>query len=130
MGMQDTPLRVLVVDDHSDNRDTLALLVRAWGYDVRLASDGPSALAAFPDFRPHAVLLDIGMAGMDGWEVARQLREQEEGREALLVAVTGFGREVDRARSAEAGFDAHLTKPSDPEKLRQLLVGVAACPPC
>jgi CheY-like chemotaxis protein len=126
--MADTPLRVLVVDDCRDNRDSLALLVRLWGHDVRLAADGPSALEASRSFRPHVVFLDIGMPGLDGWELARRLRQQEAGRTLLLVAVTGYGRQQDRARSLEAGLDAHLTKPVDPGELQRLLAARAGLP--
>jgi CheY-like chemotaxis protein len=122
-----TPLRVLVVDDWSDTRDSLEMLLSAWGHEVRLARDGPSALEAARSFSPQAVLLDIGLpGGMDGWDVARRIREQDGGRAVLLVALTGHGRELDKARSREAGFDAHLTKPADPQELQHLLLGVAA----
>src|SRR5947209_9435729 len=114
--MRDTtpsgPLRVLVVDDCKDMRDTLAMLLRAWGHEVRLAWDGPSALEAGRAFRPQAVLLDIGLRGMDGWEVARRLRGQDDLRPLLLVALTGYAGEQDRARCREAGFDVHLAKPA------------------
>src|SRR5437763_1680370 len=102
-------LRVLVVDDVEDNRESLGLLVRSWGHEVRLAHDGPSAVEAFQSFRPHAVLLDIGLPGMDGWQVAQQIR-REDGGAALLVAVTGYGHERDRTRSRQAGIDIHLVK--------------------
>ena len=119
-------LRVLVVDDCPDNRDSLGLLLWAWGHEVRLAHDGPSALEAYPAFHPQAVLLDLGLPGMDGYEVARRIRQQDGGGAVLLVALSGLGREEDKARSREAGFDAHLTKPADPQELQRLLAGVAA----
>jgi CheY-like chemotaxis protein len=114
-------LRVLVVDDVADIRESLGMLLRGWGHEVRLAHDGPSALEAFRCFRPDAVLLDIGLPGMSGWEVARQIRAQG-GQPALLIAVTGYGQEEDRARSREASIDIHLVKPADPEELRRVLV--------
>jgi CheY-like chemotaxis protein len=115
------PLRVLVVDDHEDTRETLALLLRMWGHEVRLAHDGPSALEASRDFRPQVVLLDIALPRLNGWEVGRRLRQQEGIRPVLLVAVTGYAREQDQVRSREAGFDAHLPKPCDLEELQRLL---------
>jgi CheY-like chemotaxis protein len=113
-------LRVLVVDDVEDNRESLGLLVHSWGHQVRLAHDGPSALEAFVTFRPHAVLLDIGLPGMDGWQVAQQIRRHDAGA-TLLVAVTGYGQERDLARSRAAGIDIHLVKPVEPADLRRLL---------
>ena len=114
-------LRVLVVDDCQDTTGTLAMVLRSWGHEVHLAHDGPAALEATRAFRPQAVLLDIRLPGMNGWEVARRIRQQEELRPLLLVALTGYGREQDVARSREAGFDAHLTKPADPTQLQELL---------
>jgi CheY-like chemotaxis protein len=114
-------LRVLVVDDHEDTRESLALLLSMWGHEVRLAHDGPSALEASRDFCPQVVLLDIGLPGVNGWEVGRRLRQQEGLGPVLLVAVTGYAREQDQARSSEAGFDAHLAKPCDLEELQRLL---------
>jgi len=113
--------RVLVVDDNRDAADTTAELVGLWGYRVRTAPDGPSALRAAREFRPRIVLLDIGLPGMDGYEVARQLRQEPELAELFLMAVTGYGQEEDRRRALEAGFNAHLPKPVDPEQLRQVL---------
>jgi CheY-like chemotaxis protein len=113
-------LRVLVVDDVEDIRESLGVLLRAWGHEVRLAHDGPSALEAFRCFGPDAVLLDIGLPGMSGWEVASHIRAQG-GQHALLVAVTGYCQDEDRERSREAGFDIHLVKPADPQEVRRLL---------
>jgi PAS domain S-box-containing protein len=114
--------RVLVVDDNEDAARSLArLLVRFHGQDVRVAHDGPSALELAATFRPEVVILDIGMPGMDGYEVARRLRSHPELRWPRLVALTGWGQEGDRQRSREAGFDCHLVKPVDPEALRALL---------
>ena len=89
--------------------------------EVRVAYDGPSALAIAPEYRPEVVVLDIGMPGMDGYEVARRLRARPEFVGTLLVALTGWGQEVDRQRSREAGFDKHLVKPVDPRDLHSLL---------
>ncbi|HYO15133.1 MAG TPA: ATP-binding protein [Thermoanaerobaculia bacterium] len=115
--------RVLVVDDNRDSAESVALLMQIWGYDVRVANDGPSALEIAGSYRPEVVLLDIGLPGMDGYEVARQLR-QGQGSSVVLVAMTGYGMEEDRRRSRESGFDHHLVKPVDPEGLRALLAGL------
>jgi len=96
-------LRVLVVDDHEDNRESLALLLRMWGHEVRLAHDGPSALEVSREFCPQVVLLDIGLPDLNGWEVGRRLRQQEGIGPVLLIAVTGHAREQDQARSRAAG---------------------------
>ena len=105
--------RILVVDDNVDAAKSLArLLTRLYGQEVRVAHDGPAALAAAGEFRPEVVLLDIGLPGMDGYEVARRLRERPEFEETLLVALTGWGQEADRERSRAAGFDHHLVKPA------------------
>jgi two-component system CheB/CheR fusion protein len=114
--------RVLVVDDNRDAAESLGMLLRLWGHEVRTAHDGRSGLKAALSYRPQVVLLDIGLPGLDGYEVARRLRE-EFGGAALLVAMTGYGREEDRRRAEEVGFDAHLTKPADPAALRSLLAG-------
>src|SRR5262249_50899828 len=118
---------VLVVEDCPDSRGSLALLLRAWGHEVCLAADGPSALEAARSFHPQAVVLDISLPGMDGWELGRRLRQQGGLAQALLVARTGrWGQEAE-ARSGEAGLDGHLSKPADPEEIRRLL-GAAAVP--
>jgi CheY-like chemotaxis protein len=119
--MTHTSLRVLIVDDNQDGADSLLLLLQAYGVEPRVAYDGESALLAARAFRPDVVLLDIGMPGLDGYEVARRLRRQEGLHDALLVALTGYAGEEDRRRSAEAGFDAHLTKPADLTQLQRVL---------
>ena len=115
--------RVLVVDDNRDAAESLASLLVCSGYEVRLAYDGPSALAIAADFRPDAVSLDIGLPGLDGYETARQMREQPVLRDTVLIALTGYGNEGDRERSREAGFDHHLVKPARLEELEILLNG-------
>jgi PAS domain S-box-containing protein len=120
------PQRVLVVDDNADAADTLAMLLSVRGYDVRVARDGPAALGAARDFHPELVLLDIGLPGMDGYAVARALRADQAYNPLRLVALTGYGREEDRRRSAEAGFDHHLVKPVAPEVLLGILAGAFA----
>jgi PAS domain S-box-containing protein len=113
--------RVLVVDDSPDAADSLALWLKIEGHEVRTAPDGPTALEAAAAFRPEVIFLDIGLPRMDGYEVARRLRGQLGLRDATLIAVTGYGQEEDRRRAEEAGFDAHLVKPADPEALERLL---------
>ena len=113
--------RVLIVDDNRDAATSLAELVRTWGHEPGVAHDGPDALGLAATFSPHVVLLDIGLPGLDGYEVARRLRERPVMRDVKLVALTGYGQEADRRRSREAGFDLHLVKPVDPDRLRALL---------
>jgi PAS domain S-box-containing protein len=110
--------RVLVVDDNVDAADSIAMILRLTGYDVRCVYDGPSVLEAAKVYRPDVVVLDIGLPGLSGYDVAKKLREQPEFRCTPLVAVTGYGQEEDRRRSKEAGFDCHLTKPVDPFALQ------------
>lgn len=114
-------LRVLVVEDNVDAAKSLAILLRLWGHEVHLAPDGPAALEMARVHRPEVVLLDIGLPGMDGYEVARRLREQGGPHRPLLLAMTGYGREEDCRRAQEAGFDRHLVKPVDLEELEGLL---------
>lgn len=111
--------RILVVDDNVDSAETMAEILKLWGHEVQTAHDGLGALEAARAHQPDAVLLDLGLPVMDGYETARRLRE--EGLVRLLVAVTGFGAAEDRRRTAEAGFDTHLTKPVSPEALRRVL---------
>jgi CheY-like chemotaxis protein len=118
--------RVLVVDDNRDAADTLAALLEAWGHEVRALYDGPSAIAAAAEFRPHVVLLDIGLPKMNGYEVAEHLRKSADDRSMILVAFTGYGQDEDRRRVREAGFDHHLIKPLEPAALEKILDSVAA----
>jgi CheY-like chemotaxis protein len=115
------PLRVLVVDDCMDTAQSLALMLGRWGCEVRVVYDGPRALAEAEVRRPDVVMLDIGMPGMNGYEVAERLRQVEGGEDLVLVAVTGYGQDEDRARAREAGFDYHMVKPVDPADLKELL---------
>jgi signal transduction histidine kinase len=103
--------RVLVVDDNRDAADSLAHLLRLLGDEVEVAFDGATALETLPAFRPDAVLLDIGMPGMDGYATARAIRHMPDGAQILLIAMTGWGQEEDKLRATEAGFDVHLVKP-------------------
>jgi two-component system, sensor histidine kinase len=121
-------LRVLIVDDSRDVADSLRMLLDMRGYVTRTAYDGPSALHAAADFHPDAVLLDIGLPGMTGHDVARALLARQAGHRVTLIATSGYGQETDRHLSAEAGFVAHLVKPIDHEKLYQLLDRTSSAP--
>jgi PAS domain S-box-containing protein len=113
--------RALVIDDNVDAADSLAMLLRLASCEVRVAHDGPQALEIAPSFGPEVVLLDIGLPGLNGYEVARQLRAIPQFNRTLLIALTGYGQEEDRRRSFEAGFDHHLVKPVDLATLEGLL---------
>ncbi len=113
--------KVLVLDDNRDSADSLALLLEVSGYEVRVANSGPQALELSRRFEPAVLLLDIGLPGISGHEVARRIRQQPWGRHALLIAVTGWGQQEDRERTRAAGIDYHLTKPVDPNQLLQIL---------
>ena len=116
--------RLLVVDDNGDAAESLALLLHMVGAEVRTAHDGPAGLAQAEQFRPHAVLLDLGMPGMDGFEVARRLRMDPGQAGLVIVALTGWGQEDDRRRTRAGGFDHHLTKPVDVDALLDILATV------
>jgi CheY-like chemotaxis protein len=113
--------RVLVVDDNYDSADSIALLLNLWGHECRTVYDGNAVPGAVHEFRPDIVLLDIGLPGIDGYELARRLRAQPETRDLLLVAMTGYGQDQDRQLTREAGFDHHLVKPVDMETLKSIL---------
>ncbi|HYG62766.1 MAG TPA: ATP-binding protein [Thermoanaerobaculia bacterium] len=114
-------LRVLVVDDSEDTAETMGMLLHLAGHEVRLAFDGLAAVEMATADRPDAILLDIGLPVMDGYEVARRLRQNPAMREVVLIAASGYGQETDKAQSREAGFDVHLVKPIDPQELLRLL---------
>jgi PAS domain S-box-containing protein len=116
--------RILVVDDHRDSADSLAILLRLVGHDVRTVHDGRQALVVAATYRPDLVLLDLGLPGMDGLTVARQMRSQPELAGVALVALTGYGSEEDRRRSQAAGFNSHLVKPVHFEALSKLLAAL------
>jgi PAS domain S-box-containing protein len=113
--------RVLVVDDNADAAMSLAMLLQIAGNETRVVHDGLAALEAAQEFRPNVMLLDIGMPKLDGYEVCRRLRSQSWGTEIFVIALTGWGQEDDRRKSAAAGFDGHLVKPIEPEMLSTLL---------
>ncbi|HEV8000559.1 MAG TPA: PAS domain S-box protein [Planctomycetaceae bacterium] len=113
--------RILVVDDNVDAAVTITALLKAWGHEVQTAYNGPSALETVGRFRPDIVLLDIGLPGMSGYDVARNLRAEPSAKGVIIAALTGYGQDADRQRSWDAGFDYHLTKPPDPNLLESLL---------
>ncbi|MEP6792261.1 MAG: ATP-binding protein, partial [Ramlibacter sp.] len=113
--------RILVVDDLAASAETLMTLLEMEGFEVRIASEGMAALKIAEDFKPDVVLLDIGLPGMNGFEVANRLRSQPQSCDALLIALTGYGEAESRTRSAQAGFDFHMVKPADVNLLLSLL---------
>jgi CheY-like chemotaxis protein len=121
--------RVLVVDDNVDAATTLAAMLAMSGYETEVTHDGVSAVAMAASDAPAAILLDIGLPDMNGYEVCRAIRDQPYGHDVRIVAVTGWGSVEDRARSAEAGFDAHLVKPVSPSTVLQTLGGLLARAP-
>ena len=114
-------MKILVVDDNHDAASSLSMLLELKRHDVRTAYDGDSAVQLADSFRPHIVLLDLGMPKMSGYEACRRIRDQAWGAQMTLIAVTGWGQEDDRRKSAAAGFDGHLVKPVDPETLEEEL---------
>jgi CheY-like chemotaxis protein/anti-sigma regulatory factor (Ser/Thr protein kinase) len=120
----DRSLRVLLVDDVADTRIVFGKLLEVLGHQVRTAGDGPSALESALEFEPDVVLLDLGVPGMNGYEVAQQMRQQPGLENLVLAALTGYGQQIDRQRSQQMGFDHHLVKPIDVDELEQLLVAI------
>jgi CheY-like chemotaxis protein len=123
-----TARRVLVVDDNQDAANSLGTLLTLLGVDVTVVHDGPAALKALKTSRPTDVLLDIGMPDMDGYELARRMRQEPEGQSARLIAVTGWGQAEDRERSRAAGIDHHIVKPVDCNVLMGLLSARSTAP--
>ncbi len=116
--------RMLVVDDNVDSADSIAMLLQVSGHEVRVVYSGQDALETAAEYQPDIILLDIGMPGMDGYEVARRLRAHTQLEKVKVIALTGYGQDADRLQSQEAGFDYHLVKPVDAQKLEEVLVGV------
>ena len=114
--------RILVADDNIDAGETLAMLLRLDGHEVQVATDGPEALAMFASVQPDVVILDIGMPGLSGYEVARRIRGLSTERPVTLIAITGWGQKADKDRAAASGFDHHFTKPVEPDVLSELLL--------
>ena len=123
------PRRVLIADDNADGAEILALLLRTAGHTVHVATDGAAAMELAADIKPDIAVLDIGMPGLSGYEVARRIRREAWGRGITLIAVTGWGQEEDKSAARAAGFDHHLTKPMDPGRLEALLAVRPAEPP-
>ncbi|MFL5243138.1 MAG: ATP-binding protein [Gemmataceae bacterium] len=123
-----SPYRILVVDDNKDGADSLGMMLRIMGHDTHTAYDGVEALKTAEAFRPEVVLLDIGLPKLNGYEVARQIREAPWGESMVLIAQTGWGQEEDKCRSKEAGFNFHMVKPIDPGALEKLLAGLLLTP--
>jgi two-component system, chemotaxis family, CheB/CheR fusion protein len=115
------PRRILVVDDDRDSAESLAMLLQLTGHEAHIAHDGPEAVEKAATFQPDVILLDIGLPGLNGYEAARRIRDQQRHEDLTLVALTGWGQDEDRDRSREAGFDAHMTKPVDFTALAKLL---------
>jgi CheY-like chemotaxis protein len=120
------PRRVLIVDDNEDSANSLAMILRLGGHETASVYTAADALSRATAFKPDVVLLDIGLPGMDGYEVAQQMRELPGLRDIRLVAVTGYGRSEDRLRAREAGFDDHLVKPVEFTALERTLAGLRA----
>jgi signal transduction histidine kinase/CheY-like chemotaxis protein len=116
-----SPRRILIVEDSRDSRDMLRYLLERAGHEVHEAADGPSGVEAILEVRPDIALVDVGLPGLDGYEVARRIRADEAGGKVRLVALTGYGLPDDHRRSQEAGFDAHLVKPVDPARLAAVI---------
>ena len=116
-----SPKQMLIVDDNKLQAESLGLLLQLWGYDVRVAYDGPGALAVLNEYAADVALIDIGLPGMNGYEIARYIRAQPQWQSVMLIAQSGWGRDSDREKTGDAGFDHHLTKPIDHELLAKIL---------
>lgn len=127
-GEQSRPLRILVVDDNPDSADMLAMSLRMMGHDVRALYDPLQVLSSALELHPDIAFLDVGMPVLNGYALAAQLRDQQwpEGRRPRLVALTGWGRDEDRRRSEDAGFDDHLVKPADMDLIESVCLQVSA----
>jgi CheY-like chemotaxis protein len=117
--------RVLVADDNRDAGETLALLLRFDGHEVHVAHDGLEAIELFERLQPEIAILDIGMPGLSGYEVAKRIRALKIAHTVTLIALTGWGQKADKDRAAESGFDFHFTKPAEPATLSELIKGSA-----
>ena len=119
-------MRILVVEDNRDGADSLRMLLELYGYEATVAYTGPDGVKLADQWQPDVVLCDIGLPGLDGYGVARKLRQNPFTAKARLIAVTGYGAEDDKRRSREVGFDAHLVKPVDPAALQGVLLQEAS----
>ncbi|HTU18150.1 MAG TPA: response regulator [Gemmataceae bacterium] len=129
-GVSPVARRVLIVDDNVDAAHSLRMLMEIGGHEAHLCYDGQSALTEAKKFRPEVVLLDIGLPGLDGLEVARRLRAMNLAPRPMLVALTGYGQNDDVRRSREAGFDHHFVKPTDPQALMTLMASAPQLENC
>lgn len=121
-------VRILVVDDNADAAESLQTLLELLGAQAKTAHDGQSAIDLYGEYQPDAVLLDIGMPGMDGYQVARVLRQLDPHRRTTIIALTGWGQDQDRERTRAAGFDHHLVKPVDVDALQAMLSSISSRP--
>jgi CheY-like chemotaxis protein len=119
-----TGRKILVADDDQDSAESLALLFQLMGHDVRAAQSGLAAIDVAAEFRPDLIVLDIGMPGLDGYEVCRRIRQHEWAQTIVIAALTGWSRDEDRDRSEQAGFNHFLVKPVDPKALEELIAGL------
>ncbi len=119
-------MRILIVEDNRDSADSLKALLGALGYEAHISNDGESAVRLAATLRPDVIVMDIGLPGINGYEAARQVRALKPELPAIIVALTGWGQQSDRLRSAEAGIDHHLVKPLDLAALKQILDSVPA----
>jgi CheY-like chemotaxis protein len=126
---QTTGKRVLIVDDNADALASLSMLIRTLGNETFSAQDGIEAVESAGNLRPDVILMDLGMPRINGYEAARRIREQPWGRDVLMVATTGWGKEEDRRRSSDAGFDCHLVKPIEVSAVRDLLASASRSVP-
>ena len=117
----DKPARILVVDDNADNVFTLSSLLKLTGHEVATACDGFTAIKLAAQFRPHLVLLDIGMPRMSGYAVCGAIRQTQEGQSMMIVAQTAWDSDADRQQAINSGFDGHLVKPMDPQSLNEII---------
>ncbi len=118
--------RILVVDDNRDSAKSMAMMLRLMGNEVRTAHDGIEAVEAAEEFRPKAILMDLGMPKLNGYDATQRIREQPWGRDMMIIAMTGWGQEADRTQSHEAGCNGHLVKPVNPSHLENLLTELEA----
>ena len=122
----ESPKRILVTDDNQDAANSVAMLLRLSGHEVETAYDGIKAVQKAESYQPDIMLLDIGLPGMNGYDVCRSIRQQPWGKSIRIVALTGWGQDQDRRTAREAGFDDHLVKPVDPQTLRQAISAASA----
>jgi len=114
-------LRILIAEDNQDSADSLKMLLEALGFEAQISNDGESAVRTAAQWQPDAILMDIGLPGLNGYDATRRIRATRNGKKVMIIALTGWGQESDRQRSVEAGIDHHLVKPLDLARLQRLL---------